>query len=81
MAKYLCVIWSDSSYPRQYEVESTSAIKAAEQYGCGELGEVVSIARKRTWEVISRAAWDEQTKRYYHVWLPKKVMTTYLEMD
>lgn len=69
MPKYRCVIWSDSSLGREYEVETTSACKAAMKYGRCEFGEVVEIHRKRTNQLLSRAEWGG--RGYYNCYIPK----------
>lgn len=71
MAKFRCVIWSNSCLGREYEVETTSATKAAAKYGRREGGEVVEIRRKKTNQLISRAVWDATLKDYYNVYIPK----------
>lgn len=75
--KYRCVIWSDSSLGREYDVETTSACKAAMKYGRAEFGEVVEIHRKRTGELLSKAVWIPEIKEYCHVYIPKGGRTYY----
>ncbi len=53
---YKCTIKSNSSYPREYTMESKSAMKAAELWGRAEGGEVITVTTmggKR----ISRVMW------------------------
>lgn len=65
MKKYICRIESNSSYAREYEVETASAYKAAQELGCREGGEVVQIVSK-VGKVISEARWTpEDGGRYY----------------
>ena len=54
MPKYKCVIYSDSSFPREYEVDSMSAMKAAKELGRCEFGEIVEIRRKKTDQLLAR---------------------------
>lgn len=70
MPKYRCVIWSNSSLGREYEVETTSACKAAMKYGRCEFGEVVEIHRKRTNQLLSRAEWSPELHNYYNCYIP-----------
>ena len=55
-----CVIWSDSSYPREYRVNTRSAMAAAGEFGRGEGGEVVQIETMTTGRVISRVQWTPE---------------------
>lgn len=64
---YKCIVYSNHSLGREYEVTTTSAIKAARLYGRCELGETVDIRRKRTHELLSRAVWHPALKRYIQV--------------
>lgn len=75
MSKYKCVIYSDSSFPREYEVDSMSAMKAANEFGRGEFGEVVEVRRKRTNQLLSRVAWEMGCGRshYHRVYIGKRV--------
>lgn len=54
---YKCVIWSNSSYDREYTTASRSAVKNAMKYGRAESGEVVQI-EAATGRIIARAIWD-----------------------
>ncbi len=69
--KYKCVIYSNSSLGREYEVDSQSAMKAAENYGRCESGEVVSVYRKRTGQLLSRVSWEYGA--WHHVYIGKGV--------
>ena len=75
MPKYKCVVYSDSSLPREYEVDSMSAMKAAKKFGRCEFGEVVEIRRKRTNQLLSRVAWETGcgTSHYIRVYIGKRV--------
>ena len=55
-----CVIWSDSSYPREYRVNTRSAMAAAKKFGRCENGEVVQIEAMTTGRVISRVQWTPE---------------------
>ena len=55
-----CVIWSDSSYPREYKVHTRSAMAAAKWFGRCENGEVVQIETMTTGRVISRVQWTPE---------------------
>lgn len=57
MKKYTCVIYSNTSNGREYEVETTSAYKCADMYGRCEGGEVVEIWNKSKTRQISKAIW------------------------
>ena len=71
MYKYKCVVWSDSSYGREYNVNTRSALKAAQQYGRCEGGEVVQI-RTQSGRVISEARWTpEGGGKYFRATIAK----------
>ena len=55
-----CVIWSNSSYPREYRVGTRSAMVAAGEFGRCEGGEVVQIETLTTGRVISRIQWTPE---------------------
>ena len=65
MKKYKCVIWSDSSYPREYEVSTRSAMKAAKDLGHCEGGEVVQIETLTTGRVLSSVIRNPETRNEY----------------
>ena len=71
MAKYRCIIWSNFSYGREYGVDSKSAIKAARQFGRAEFGEIVEICRKKTGQVLSKAAWVPELNDYTQITVGK----------
>ena len=73
MAKYDVFIYSNSSHERKYETDSTSAMKAAAKFGRCEGGEVVSVVRKRTGQLLSRAVWNTELHDYVHVYIGKGV--------
>lgn len=56
---YKCIIWSNSSYPREYMVASKSVMRAAVEFGRCEGGEVVQI-ETMTGRVLSRARWTPE---------------------
>ena len=55
-----CVIWSNSSYPREYRVDTRSAMVAAGEFGRCEGGEVVQIETLTTGRVISTVQWTPE---------------------
>ena len=65
MARYICTVWSPSTYAREYTVTTSSAYKAAQDLGRGEGGEVVEIVRPRSGRVVSAAIWSAEGRRYY----------------
>ena len=65
MAKYICTVRSPSTYAREYTVTTSSAYKAAQEVGRGELGEAVEITRPRSGRVVSAAMWSAEGRRYY----------------
>lgn len=63
--KYICTVDNDSlAYPREFEVETSSALKAARDHGYGEDSDVICIYTK-SGELISKAMWDIENKKYY----------------
>lgn len=71
---YKCVIWSNSSHPREYEVHTRSAVKAGLELGRCEFGEVIEIRRKRTDELLSKAMWEPWAIKnggYVRIYIPK----------
>lgn len=63
---YKCIIWSNSSHAREYEVETKSAMKAANELGRAEGGEVVEIRTLKSNRVLSRVQWTlEDGGKYY----------------
>ena len=62
----ICTITSNSSYGREYEVSTTSAMKAAEQYGRAEGGEIVTVATK-SGKILSRVEWSTEQRKYIRV--------------
>lgn len=67
MARYICTVRSPSTYAREYTVTTSSAYKAAQEVGRGELGEAVEITRPRSGRVVSAARWSSEDRRYYRV--------------
>ena len=64
---YICKIWSDSSAGREYDVNTKSAMKAAQELGRCEGGETVTITTKGGRE-LSRVIWTpEDGGRYIRV--------------
>ena len=63
---YKCIIWSNSSNGREYDVNTKSAYKAAQKYGRCEGGEVVQIRTAPSGKVISEVRWtSEDGGKYY----------------
>ena len=65
MSRYICTVWSPSTYARKYTVTTSSAYKAAQDLGRGESGEIVEITRPRSGRVVSFARWSDEDRRYY----------------
>lgn len=63
---YICTVSSNSSYDRQYEVRTKSAMKAAEEYGRAEGGETVIVSTK-SGRTISRVVWSVEDRKYIRV--------------
>jgi len=63
---YVCYIKSNSSYGRTYDVETKSALKAADMFGRYEGGETVTIYRKRSHKVIDRATYSPEDGGGYY---------------
>jgi hypothetical protein len=68
---YKCIIWSNSSNGREYDVDTRSAYKAAQKYGQCEGGEVVQI-RTAEGKVISEVRWTPEDGGKYYRTLPTK---------
>ena len=68
MKQYKAIITSNSADAREYIVSSKSAMKAAQEYGRAEGGEVVTVTTVKTGRIISRVRWTpEDGGRYYRV--------------
>ena len=78
MVSYYCFV-DGADYHEQHEVTSRSATKAANQYGKKGRWEMVSVVRKRTGELLSRAVYSTDMNDYVHVYLGKRVR--YYEFD
>lgn len=64
---YICTIYSNFSYGREYEVNTKSAMKCADMYGRCEGGEVVTVSTK-SGKVLSRVVWTpEDCGKYIRV--------------
>lgn len=60
-----CVIESNSSYPREYEVKTTSAMKCAAEFGRCDGGEIVTVYSP-SGKPLSQVRWTpEDGGRYY----------------
>lgn len=67
MTTYNCVITSDFSNGREYEVTTKSAMKCAELYGRCDGGEVVTVYTK-SGKPVSRVMWSpEDGGKYFRV--------------
>lgn len=65
--EYICTISSNSSYEREYTVETKSAMKCADKLGRCEGGEVVTV-RTKSGRILTRVMWSpEMGGRYYRV--------------
>lgn len=63
---YKVIVESDMSYPREYEQKSRSAMKAAEEFGRCEGGEIVSVFTKKQNIIISQVRYSpEDGGKYY----------------
>jgi hypothetical protein len=67
---YKCIIWSNSSNGREYDVTTTSAYKAALTYGRCESGETVQIRTMRSGKVISEVRWTAENGGKYYRTVP-----------
>lgn len=88
MGKYRCRIVSDNlEHWREFDVDTTSAMRCAEQYGLGEDGERIVVYHKRTAEVISAVEWvwkflaegHEQPEGFYRKLYLSKRRTCYID--
>ena len=65
MSKYICTIESNSTYGREYEVDTKSAMKCAEVYGRCEGGEIIKVSTK-SGKLLSAVRWTpEDGGRYW----------------
>ena len=69
---YKCIIWSNSSSVREYDVNTKSAYKAAQEYGRCEGGEVVQI-RTVSGKVISEVRWISEFGSKYYRTMPSEL--------
>lgn len=68
---YKCIISSNCSDPREYEVQTKSAMKAAADLGRCEGGETVEIRTKRSNRIISSVSWTpEDGGHYFRTYTP-----------
>lgn len=61
-----CVIWSNSSNCREYEVKTSSAMKCADEFGRCEGGEVVQVFSP-SGKILSEVRWTPEGGKYYRV--------------
>ena len=65
---YKAIITSNSTDAREYIVDSKSAMKAAQEYGRAEGGEIVTVTTVKSGRVLSRVRWTpEDGGKYYRV--------------
>lgn len=60
-----CVITSNSSNGREYEVKTTSAMKCAAEYGRAEGGEIVTVYSP-TGKPLSEVRWSPEDGGHYY---------------
>lgn len=60
MRTYICIITSNNSNGREYEVNTSSARKAAQTYGRCEGGEKVTILNKSRSRIVSQVIWTPE---------------------
>lgn len=60
-----CYIWSNTSFPMEYGVKTTSAMKCAHSLGRGEPGETVEVRRGS--KLLSRVLWSTEERKYIRV--------------
>lgn len=66
MKQYKAIVESNCFSPREYIVSSSSAMKAAQEYGRAECGEIVTVTTVKSGRVLSRVRWTpEDGGRYY----------------
>lgn len=63
--KYVCTITSNNTLLRTYDVETTSAMKCACEYGRFEGGERVTVST-RSGRVLSCVLWTPQDGGHYY---------------
>ena len=68
MKQYKAIITSNSADAREYIVDSKSAMKAAQEHGRCEGGEIVTVTTVKSGRVLSRVRWSpEDGGKYYRV--------------
>ena len=68
MADYKCIVASNSTHDREYTIEHTDILQAAQDLGRAEGGETVTIYNA-TGDYLRRAIWDVETKTYVEVYI------------
>ena len=63
---YKAIIESNNTDSREYIVDSKSAIKAAQEYGRCEGGEVVRVVTIRSGRVLSEVRWTPEDGGHYY---------------
>ena len=66
MAKYTLIVESNSSLPREYDVETRNARLLAAVYGRAEGGETITVYSS-TGKPLSRVIWDVERRKYIYV--------------
>lgn len=61
---YIARRWSNSSLGAEYDVDYTSAMRAAKEIGHAEMGEVIVIIDPETKRRIDTVYFDWQYKKY-----------------
>ena len=64
--KFVCTVESNTSNPREYDVNSRNIVALANKYGRGECGETVTVT-DRAGKTVSKAIWDISQKKYIRV--------------
>ena len=66
MKQYKTIIESNNMDSREYIVDSKSAMKAAQEYGRCEGGEVVRVVTIRSGRVLSKVRWTPEDGGHYY---------------
>lgn len=62
---YICTVESNSTLPREYEVETKSAMRCAKMYGRCEGDETVTV-RTKSGRIVSCVRWTPQDGGQYY---------------
>ena len=66
MKQYKAIITSNNTDSREYIVDSSSAMKAAQEYGRAEGGEVVRVVTIRSGRALSEVRWTPEDGGHYY---------------